>query len=254
MTSKTRVALIGCGSMARHHIKDMLNMSETTEIVAICEPSDSACQAAGKLFAEAGVDAPPNEPDYRQLLSKYGSELDAVFIITPHAYHHDQTSACLEAGLDVLLEKPMVLNADEARSLIRKRDETGRLLVVAFPGSLSAQIRTAVSWLRSGEFGELLSISGTVWQNWGEATVDTWRQDPVIAGGGFLFDTGAHMLNTVADLAGEDFAEVAAWLDYRGRPVETLAAVMGRLASGAMVTINGCGEATPWCESDIRVF
>ena len=75
-----------------------------------------------------------------------------------------------------------------------------------------------------------------------------------LSGGGFLFDTGAHMLNTVADLAGEDFAEVAAWLEDDGRPVDIRAAVMGRLASGALVTMNACGSAIPSCHSDIRVF
>ena len=69
-----------------------------------------------------------------------------------------------------------------------------------------------------------------------------------------MFDTGAHMLNTVADLAGEDFAEVAAWLDNHGRPVDTVAAVIGRLESGALVTLNGCGETIPTWASDVRVF
>ena len=69
-----------------------------------------------------------------------------------------------------------------------------------------------------------------------------------------MFDTGAHMLNTVVDLAGEPFVEVAAWLDNRGRPVETMGVAMGRLASGALVTLHACGEAIPSCASDIRVF
>ena len=108
--------------------------------------------------------------------------------------------------------------------------------------------------LRSGELGRLLSISATVWQDWGPNTVGTWRQAPALSGGGFLFDTGAHMLNTVVDLAGEEFAEVAAWLDDNGRPVETVGMVMGRLRSGAWVTMHGCGEAIPSCASDMRVF
>jgi len=69
-----------------------------------------------------------------------------------------------------------------------------------------------------------------------------------------MFDTGAHMLNTVADLVGEDFCQVAAWLDNNGRPVDTLAAIMGRLESGAMVTLHGCGEAIRSCASEVRVF
>jgi predicted dehydrogenase len=148
----------------------------------------------------------------------------------------------------------MVMNAVEARSLIEARDRTGKLLVVAFPGSLSPQVRLAVRLLRSGEFGRLLTISGVVWQNWGPNTAGTWRQQPALSGGGFLFDTGAHLLNTIADLAGEDFAEVAAWLDHNGRPVETLAVVMGRLKSGTLVSFHACGEAVPSCSSDIRVF
>lgn len=254
MTNAVRVAVIGLGGMARHHVRQMLQQRDTTQIAVVCEPSPQNYAAAVEIFEEFGVQPPPNEPDLDRLLQAWGAELDAAFIVTPHAYHHDQAVACLEAGLDVLLEKPMVINAAEAVSLIRTRNRTGRLLVVAFPGSLSPQIRTAVSMLRSGEIGRILNISGTVWQNWGPMSAGTWRQQPEIAGGGFLFDTGAHMLNTVADLAGEDFVEVAAWLEKDGRPVETRAAVMARLASGALVTINACGEAIPSCDSEIWVF
>jgi len=189
-----------------------------------------------------------------KLLSDHKGAIDAAFIITPHAYHHDQTTACLEAGIDVLLEKPMVMTGAEAESLIATRNRTGKLLVVAFPGSLSPNIRTAVNMLRNGNIGTIKTISGVVWQNWGVNTVNTWRQIPAIAGGGFLFDTGAHLLNTTVDLAGEDVAEVAAYLDNQGRDVETLGVVIARLKSGVLVSLHGCGEAMPSCHSDIRVF
>ncbi len=254
MPKVVRTVIIGAGSMARHHIRQMLKMQATTKIAALCEPSPAAYAEAKAVFKEAGLRPPPNLPDLKELLARFAGRLDAAFIITPHAYHHDQTLACLEAGLDVLLEKPMVMNAAEAESLIAARDRTGRLLVVAFPGSLSPNLRTAVAWLRAGKFGRVLNISGTVWQNWGPNTANTWRQVPELAGGGFLFDTGAHVLNTIAELAGEDFVEVAAWLDNSGRPVDTRAAVIGRLRSGALVTINACGEAIPSCSSDIRAF
>ncbi len=69
-----------------------------------------------------------------------------------------------------------------------------------------------------------------------------------------MFDTGAHMLNTIVDLAGEEFVEVAAFLDQYGRPVETLGVVIGRLASGGLVSLHGCGEAIPSCNSNVYVF
>jgi len=240
--------------MGRHHIAMMLQQLETTQIEVLCEPEPGAHAAAAGLFVERGLKPPPNQPDLSRLLSDFAGRLDAAFIITPHALHHDQTKSCLEAGLDVLLEKPMAMDGAEAANLIETRDRTGGLLVVAFPGSLSARLRTAVRLLRSGELGEILSISAVAWQDWGALAAGTWRQQPELSGGGFLFDTGAHMLNTVADLAGEDFVEVAAWLDNYGRPVDTRATVMGRLASGAFVTMHGCGEAIPSCSSEVKVF
>lgn len=252
MTEKVRMAIIGVGNMGRNHLRSILLQTETTEIVALCDISQESVDKAAEIFAVNEMPVPPNEPDLDKLLANY--DLDAVFIITPHNCHHDQAKACLEAGKDVLLEKPMVMNADEARSLMDVRDRTGKLLSVAFNGSLSPEIREAVRMLRAGECGKLLSISGTIWQRWGPGTTGKWRQVPEISGGGFMFDTGAHLLNTVADLAGEDFVDVAAWTDNYGRPVETLAAVMARLESGALVTLHGCGETVRTCKSDIRVF
>lgn len=251
--ARTRVGLIGLGSMARHHLKTILSGSDS-EVVAVCEPAPTAYAAAARQFARRRQAAPPNEPDSSRFLERFAGELDAVFIATPHALHFAQAAASLEAGLDVLLEKPMVMSEGEARSLIQTRDRTGRLLVVAFQGSLSPQIREASRLLRSGELGALLNINAMVWQNWAPQTEGTWRQDPHVSGGGFLFDTGAHMLNTVVDLAGEEFSEVAAWLEDDGRSVDIRAVVMGRLASGTVVTLNACGAAIPSCHSDIRVF
>jgi predicted dehydrogenase len=251
----TRVALIGAGGMARHHLRLILQQPKRTRVVALCEPSVAAYDAAAAIFVEHGVEAPPQIANVDTLLERREElGLESAFIITPHVYHHDQAVACLEAGIDVLLEKPMVMNAAEARDLIRVRDRTGGLLVVAFNGSLSPAVRHAERMLRTGELGALLTISATVWQSWKQATTGTWRQEPAMSGGGYMFDTGAHMLNTVADLAGEDFTEVTARLDSRGTPVDILGVVMARLASGALVTLHGCGEGAPTLGSDVRVF
>jgi predicted dehydrogenase len=249
----TRVGLIGVGSMAREHITNMLRGGQT-EVVALCEPSPVAHAAAATVFEKYGVAMPPNEPDWRRWLDTYASQIDAVVITTPHVLHYPQAAAALEAGLDVYLEKPMVMNAEEAEALIATRDRTGRLLVIGFQGSLSPQVREGARLIHSGELGPILNISAVVWQHWAAPTIGSWRQQPEQSGGGFMFDTGAHMLNTVADLAGEDFSDVAAWLADDGYPVDVRAVVMGRLASGALVTMNACGAAIPSVDSEIRVF
>jgi predicted dehydrogenase len=248
-----RVGLLGTGLMAQYHLTTMLSRDDT-EIVAVCEPSPLAFATAAAAFTERGCPVPPNEPDWRAFVADWADRLDAVFIITPHALHFAQATACLEAGLDVLLEKPMVVDAQEAEALIATRDRTGRLLVVAFPGSLSPQIRAASQMLKAGELGAILTVDAVVWQDWKSNAAGTWRMDPAMSGGGFLFDTGAHMLNTVADLVGEDVTQVAAWLEDDGAAVDLRGVVMARIASGALITMNACGRAIPSLGSDIKVF
>lgn len=254
MADKVSLAVVGLGLMAHAHLREILKQTDTTNITVVCDPSAAAYRKIQEVFLKAGCKPPPNQPDFQKMLAHYADQLTAVLIITPHVYHYDQAAACLDAGLDVLLEKPMVMNLEEARRMIATCKRTGRLLVIAFQGSLSPQIRTAVSLYQSGVLGELQSISATVWQNWGELSANTWRQDPELSGGGFLFDTGAHMLNTVVDLAGEDFVEVAAWLGENNHPVETQGVVIGRLASGALVTLHGSGETIPTFGSDLYAF
>jgi len=249
-----RVAMIGCGGFARHHLRRMLPLPEPPLIPVVSEPSPAAYADFARLFEEAGLPPPPNQPDLDRLLADYAGQLDAAFIITPHSYHHDQVVACLEAGLDVLMEKPMTMNVREALSLIETRDRTGRVLMVAFPASLSSRYRAAVEMRRAGEFGRLLGISATLWEGWGPGNAGTWRHKPEISGGGYLFDAGAHMVNAVAELAGEDFVEAAAWFDNNGRAVETRATVMCRTTSGALVTLHAMGEASHTAGADVHAF
>ena len=251
--AKVRTIIIGVGGMARHHIKQMLKQQDTTEIVALCDPSQKQLEMSGELFTAEGLPIPTTGPELEPLLQEFKGELDAALIVTPHAFHLKQATACLESGLDVLLEKPMVMNAREARKLIKTTKETGKLLVVAFPGSLSPQIRTAKEILRSGTIGTLQSVNGFAWQNWKTNTANTWRQAPKLAGGGFLFDTGAHLLNTTCDLLGEDFVEVAAWLDNRGAPVDIIGTVMAKTKSGVYVTMHGCGDSFPTWASELML-
>ena len=133
--SMTRIAMVGCGGMARSHLTRMLEKPEQNQIVVVSEPSEQSYASLDALFSKAGLPTPPNQPDLARLLDDYADKLDAVFIITPHVFHYEQARQCLEAGLDVLLEKPMVMNSQEAVDLIAARDRTKRRLAVAFNGS-----------------------------------------------------------------------------------------------------------------------
>jgi len=253
-TTPVRVAVIGCGRFARHHLHCMLALPSPPHIAVVCEPAPSAYAEVSGLFTGAGLPAPPNQPDLSRLLADAPGQVDAALIATPHAHHRDQAVACLEAGLDVLLEKPMTVTEAEALDLIGARDRSGRTLMVAFPSSFSPHLRAAADLRRRGGLGRLLGISATLWESWAEPNAGTWRQEPSLSGGGFLIDTGAHLTNTVFELTGEEFVEVAAHLDAAGRPVDTQAALVARTASGVLATLFACGEAAAGAGGRVHAF
>src|SRR5258708_30364828 len=108
--------------MARGHVRNMLQGPERQQVVVVCEPSAEAYESMAQLFREAGQPVPPNQPDLARMLDEYASQVEVAFIVTPHAFHHRQAKMCLEAGLDVPLEKPMVMNTAEAVDLGAPRD------------------------------------------------------------------------------------------------------------------------------------
>ena len=198
----------------------------------MCEPSPAAYAAAAAKVEAAGAPRPPNEPDWRRFIEVTAREreLDAVMIVTPHAFHFAQA----ERGARGRARRP----AREADG--HERDRGRRAHPHPRPDRAPARgrrsraacrphVRAASTMIRSGELGAILNINAVVWQDWQDRSRGTWREDPVLSGGGFMFDTGAHLLNTVADLAGEDVVQVAAWLEDDGSPVDIRAAVIARL-------------------------
>ena len=138
----------------------MLVRDDTT-VVAVCEPSPATYAQATQLFDQHGRTAPPNEPDWERFVATFAGDLDAVIIITPHAFHFAQATR-LPRGRP--RRPPREADGDDrrrGRGLIATRDRTGRLLVVAFQGSLSPQVREASRLLRSGELGPILNINAT---------------------------------------------------------------------------------------------
>lgn len=223
-------------------------------IVAAADADSTARERFEELCVQAGGAKPQMFASIESLLQDFSTDLDAVYISTPHKFHAEGATAVVDAGLDLLLEKPMVITADEARDLIKARKRTNSTVVVAYQGGLSPLVRDIRDRAAAGEFGELLSISGTIWEDWAKKYSGQWKQDPEISGGGFMFDTGAHMMNTVCMLAGTEFDRVSAFMDHRSRPVEIVGVVAARLKGGALVTFNAIGDAPYRCASRISLF
>jgi predicted dehydrogenase len=250
--ARIQAIVVGTGGMARWHIRQMIRMKRSTRLVGFVEPGVESRRETQAIFQAEKLECPPFFNSIKALIREQGTP-DAALICTPHKYHFENTRDCLLAGVDVCLEKPMVMNTLEARKLMGLRDRTGCLLVVAFPGSLSPAIREAKRLISEGALGRVTAISALAYQNWKQATTGTWRQNPEVSGGGFLFDTGSHMVNTVVELLGEDVSSVCALLDNRGTPVEIASSVSGVSSGGVLFSLTGAGDSIS-CTSEITVF
>jgi predicted dehydrogenase len=250
--TKVKSIVVGTGGMARGHICAMMDMKRTTDVVGFVEPAEGSRLATATLFSKGGAKCPPFYATVRELVKAQGAP-DAALICSPHKFHFENAKDCLQSGMDVCIEKPMVMNASEARRLIALRNETGHLVMVAFPGSLSPAVWKAKQLLAQSAIGNVNAVSAYAHQGWKRATTGTWRQNPEISGGGFLFDTGSHMVNTVVDLLGAGVARVTALMDNCGTPVEINSSVSGQSTNGVMLSLAGAGDSVQCC-SQVLVF
>ena len=102
----TRSTVIGCGGMARHHIRKILENFDDTVFPVLCEPSDDMYQAMALVFEEAGLTPPPNEPDLAKLLERFSDQLDAAFILTPHVFTTTRPKPAWKPGLMSFWKNP----------------------------------------------------------------------------------------------------------------------------------------------------
>ena len=251
---KTSVVIVGAGGFARRHVDCIFAMEKSVRIAGFVEPAEKSRAQMAKFFEEKGKKTvPPFFNTLKEFVAANKGPADCAVIVSPHNLHVAHIVDSMKAGMDVLVEKPMVLSAAEARRAMRVRDETGRLLSVAFPGSYSPAVHKAKELIAAGELGKVMSIAVYTFQHWRSATVGTWRQIPEISGGGFLFDTGSHAVNTMIDLAGSDVSALTAIQDNRGTPVEISSAISGRFKSGVFFTLCAEGNAIN-CQARIAVI
>ena len=253
MADILRLGIIGAGLKAADYAKGWAAMPDVS-IVAAAEVSAASQKRFGDTCEAAGAPRPLTFADAPSMLTAMQGKMDAVYIATPHVYHAEGALAVVNAGYDLLLEKPMVTTVPEAEALVEAEKRSGRTVVIAFQGGLSPLIHDTRNRARRGDFGDLVSVNATIWEGWRDSYAGQWKQDPAISGGGFMFDTGAHMMNTVCVLADAEFEQLSAFMNNRGLAVDLVCAVAARLTNGALVTFNAAGEGPPGCASAITFF
>ncbi len=122
--TKLKVGVVGGGLIAQAmHIPYLTAHRQRFDLVGLAEPSQTVREALGARYGIAGLHA-----DYRSLLDSGG--LDAVVICSPAGTHAEVAIAALDAGLHVLVEKPMCITLADADAIIAARDRAGRVVQV----------------------------------------------------------------------------------------------------------------------------
>lgn len=224
-----QLALVGCGGMARSHAQTLQKITDAG-VIALCDiaPKRTA------LFKEQFFPDATEFESFDRMLEKIGDRLDGVILVTPHTVHYPHARAALERGLHVLTEKPMVTSSEHAYDLWRTVKRTGKLLGIAFQSAYSSEFAYLAAARDAGKLGRIQSISGFLCQNWLKGTAGSWRQDPALSGGGFMYDSGAHLLNAIMWLMNDPVVEVSCTCDNVGCPVDINGTVNMRFANGAL--------------------
>ncbi|WP_101296757.1 Gfo/Idh/MocA family protein [Halegenticoccus soli] len=217
-----KLAAIGLGQLCMHEL-DSYDRMEGVEIVAGADVA-----ATGRERFEAEFDAPAYE-DYREMLDEHAAELDAVNIVTPHTLHYEQAMACLERDLHVFLEKPLVTAVDDAQDLVATANRRELVLVVGYQRHYHPVYRRIKEIVDGGRLGEIHAVNCYMGQHWIRQFTDAWRADPALSGGGQLYDSGSHLLDTLLWTTGTKPVSVAAIMDYQGHEVDVNSALALRL-------------------------
>lgn len=241
--------IVGCGWVARDFAAPAIRASGNGRLLALCDPDPASLAAIapehGDIARTGSLAAFLRQPG-----------LQAVYVATPNHLHRPVVEAVAAAGKAVLCEKPMALDAAEARAMVRACAEHGVFYATAFDQRFHAAHRHAATLLREGAIGRVgaIRIVYACWVGSGWST-DNWRIDPARAGGGAFFDLAPHGLDLAAMLLGEPL-EAAHVLgqhrvqDYARAPggVDDGAMIVARTPSGVLLQLHvsyNCPEYLP---------
>lgn len=188
MAKKLTIGMIGMGGIARGcHVPGYHSIPDDCEIKWACDVNTEVAQKAADEFKIPHVTA-----NYQDVLAD--PEVDAVSITTPNKYHMQPTIDALKAGKHVLCEKPLAMNADEARKMCRAAKDSGKILQVALQMRFSGPGRFMKDYIDNGHMGDVYFARAQALRRRG---VPAWGVfiDKEQQGGGPLIDIGVHVLD-----------------------------------------------------------
>ena len=233
-----RIGVVGAGYIGTY-VGSQFHAHRSTAIAAVTDIDESTRDETADAF---GVPAESRYADYERMLAD--ERLDAVLIGTPHTLHYEQCVAALERDLDVLVDKPMTTDLEHARDLRDRVADSERVLMVGYQRHLNSSFRSARERWQEGD-RDPSWITAEVCQDWIDRFEGTWRRDPDLSGGGYLYDTGSHLLDAVLWTTGLTPAAVSANMDFVDdeERVDERADLTIRFENGATASVSTYGAA-----------
>lgn len=133
---------------------------------------------------------------------KDNPDIDAVYVITPNALHHDQVIRVARAGKQVICEKPMGLNAREGQEMVDACKKANVKLLVGYRMHFESNTLEIIKMRKAGELGKVLFFQGLSGFKIGDPT--QWRLNKQLAGGGAMMDIGIYSINGARYMTGEE--------------------------------------------------
>ncbi len=188
-----RLGFVGTGYISKVHARAARKLPDVA-LVAVVNHRRPSMEAFAHAF-----DIPRRYDHLEDLLAD--QVVDALVISTPNYLHAPQTIAALRSGVHVMVEKPMAMNAQEAKAMIEAAASSRALLMVAHCWRFDEEVRWLRTQVESGRLGHIVRTTGYgVHVHWGPSG---WFTDKRLAGGGALIDMGIHALDTARYLLGD---------------------------------------------------
>jgi predicted dehydrogenase len=193
-----RVAIMGLGSYGTR-VADAMQACKKAKLVGAISGTPAKLTAwqskygipQKNCYNYENFDAIKNNPD-----------IDAVYVITPNALHHDQAIRVAKAGKHVICEKPMALNAKEGQEMVDACKKAGVKLLVGYRMHFEPKTLEIIRMRNEGELGKVLFFQGLCGFRIGDPT--QWRLNKQLAGGGSMMDIGIYAVNGARYMIGEE--------------------------------------------------
>lgn len=191
--NKLKVGIIGTGGISQSHTEGYQQIPDLCEVVACCDIDEEKVK---KYAARYGI--PRWYTDCREMMEK--EDLDCVSVCTWNSAHKECTIVALDAGANVLCEKPMAMNAAEAAEMNEAARRNGKLLQVGFVRRFGEDAETVMDFSKADLLGDIYYAKAQYLRRSG--CPGGWFKDKRFSGGGPLIDLGVHVIDLARYLAG----------------------------------------------------